>query len=208
MSVRTYLLATAKEFSERDRNPVVAWDIIGAAAWARACRVFAKEVAGMSHDDGVKHLKARRKEIEKADYSDKPEKGQKAGKVEKDRLPGWFLQIDFSKRMDEIIDPIARDRKGWIEICTAGGLDDGKCSTRPGYRRMLGINRQVGWIGRERGESDAAWLKRRAEWLGQYHGGVKVARDNRWNPTTKDFELDVVATVREFLKTEHLAESR
>lgn len=203
-TVRQYLLDKAREFAERDRNPVVAWDCMGAAAWSKACRMFAKEVAGMSHDDAVKHLKARRKEIlNPKSFSKKADKQRKGS----DRLPGWYMQMDFSKRMDELIDPIAKDKKGWIEITTAGGLDDGKLSTRPGYRRMLGINCQVEWCGREKGECDADWLKRRAEWLGQYHGGVKVVRDNRWNPETKDFEHDVVAPVREFIKAEHLQET-
>lgn len=199
-TVRQYLLEKAKEFSERDRNPVVAWDCFGAKAWAQACRALAKEVAGMTHDEAVKHLKQRQKEMTRGrNFKDK------AGQKLRGHLPGWYLQIDFAKRMDELIDPIAKDRKGWIEITTCGGLDDGKCSTRPGYRRMLGINLEMDWCGRQKDESDVDWLKRRAEWLGRYHGGVKVVRETCWNARREQFD-QVVGTVRDFIKMEHLEE--
>jgi hypothetical protein len=186
--VYRHLMACAAEYRERDRNPVVAWDQVAAASWAKACREFASEVVAMSDNEAMAYIKKRFAKIVRGTFQN--------GRT----TSGLMMQIDVSKTLDTILDPIEFSRKGWIEVGTHGGLDDGKCSTRPGYRRMLGINHCIDFCGRQRGESDADWLKRRDAWLKRYNPRVEVSRN------VFGVERQKIGTVAWLRKQEHLVE--
>jgi len=192
-SVQQHLIRCAEDYEARAANPVVAWDCMGASAWGSACRRFASETAAMSDTEAVAWLTAKRDAVP-----------AKAGDAV---LPGWYLQMDWLAQMDRILDPVARERVGWIEVGSNGGLDGGRPGERPGYRRMLGVNRCVSYCGRERGEDDSAWLRRRADWLSRYHGGIWVARSFYGRYTSDgNHYTQIVGTVGSFASQTHLVE--
>jgi hypothetical protein len=193
-TVRDHLLAQAAQFEARDLNPVTAWDCIGAAAWAKACRRFAREIRGMTDKEALAHLKARRREaVRKAT----PKKRKRSDLPSRERIPGWYLAMDIDRRMDELLDPVARTKTGWIEIDTFRDL--------PCYRRMLGLNQCVASCSRKPDETDEAWLERRAQWLSRYHPKIKVLRMNAWNERRERYDQEV-ATVDGFIAMRHLDE--
>jgi hypothetical protein len=197
--VHAHLLACAANFAERSRKPRVAWDCMGASTWAKLCETFATEVAAMTDEQGIAHLQAKRATMLNRDF--------KGG----DGLPGWYLQMDTLSRLDEIIDPIAKERRGWIEIDSMTDIDGTIRVGRPYYRRMLGINQQVASLLREKGETDDHWLTRRAEWLGTYHPQVWVIRNGAWVHEEGDFRgreyTQIVGTVAAFIEMHHLTEN-
>lgn len=180
IDVVAHLRACATDFDERACNPRVAWDSLGAAAWAGVCTRLAGEIAelGLDHDAAVAHLKTCAARMR--------------GRADGGGSGGWGMVItmDAWTRMDEIIDPVARDRMGWIELI--GHREHfGRHALEglPTYRRLLGRNRCVAVLTREhrvlnrRGgdgidevvvEDGAAWEARRAAWLGRYHPAVPV----------------------------------
>lgn len=191
-NVHAYLLSEARQYAERAANPVTAWDCIGARRWSETCMKLAVNVEGKTDEDALTHLKAVRAALYGVEHPN----------------TGWGFYAIFSdiRQLDAIIDPIARDLTGWIVLGTHGGLDDGKCSTRPGYRRMLGINHCVSSCGRERGESDDAWLARRDAWLARYHPHIKVIRDHTaWSEDRTQY-TSLVGNVAEIRKMRHLVE--
>ena len=191
-TVHAHLLTQAQHYAGRAKNPVVAWDCLRAQKWADRCLTLADEVAGKSDEAALAHLKCFRAAVATKDTNQ----------------TGWGFYAVFSdlRELDALIDPIARERTGWIVLGTHGGLDDGKRSIRPGYRRMLGINHCVASCGRERGESDDAWLARRDAWFAQYHPDVKVIRDHTaWSADRTEY-THIVGTAGDVRLLRHLVE--
>lgn len=193
-TVYDHLVACAADYARRAANPQVAWDQLGAKAWSGRCETLANEVQGLSETDALAHLIRRRDEHAHLNWDTK------------NSSPWAFLvTIDLKQQMDIIVDPVAREHRGWIEVSTYGGLDDGKMSIRPGYRRMLGINHCVSHCGRERDESDEAWQARRVAWLGRYHPNIWVtACDNGYGWGVGGGQCtSLLGTVQEFAKMFH-----
>lgn len=190
--IQEHLLEQARRYASRAATPVTAWDCLAAQRWSDRCTELAGQVSGMTDEAALAHLKQIRAAIE-----------AKSGS-----WSGWGFYAVFTelREMDTLIDPVARDLVGWITISTHGGLDDGKPSIRPGYRRMLGINHCVSACGRERGESDEDWLNRRNVWLAKYHPDIKVIRDhNAWSDDRTQY-THIVGSVREIMTLRHLVE--
>jgi hypothetical protein len=187
--VQAHLSRCAENFRERELNPIVAWDCLGAARWATQCDELAVRVDGLDDVAALAFLKQVRHDVENAEAEQSSW--------------GLFSHIDTIKQLDRIIDPIARDIGGWIEVGSWGGLDDGQISRRPGYRRMLGVNHCVSSCGRERGESETHWLARRDVWLAQYHPDVIVVRARAaWSEGAQYTEI--MATAGTFRSIEHV----
>ena len=92
MTPRQKLYAKAREYHSRHLNPGVAWDQVGAEAWSKACRVFARQVSGMSASDAVRHLKTQQTKMLR--------------RVRKSPVQsGWNLQVemDIVSRIDELV---------------------------------------------------------------------------------------------------------
>jgi hypothetical protein len=193
-STYNHLLACGQRYAQRAANPVVAWDCIGAKTWAGRCETLAGEILDMTEQDALAHLIRRRDH----DSHRSPSKLNTS--------PWAFLvTIDLVREMDTIVDPIAREHRGWVEVTTTGGLDNGKMSIRPAYRRMLGINHCVSYCGRERDESDQAWQERRVAWLSQYHPNIHVTcRDHGYGWGLGGGQCtSLLGTVREFAEMSH-----
>lgn len=178
--VVAHLRACAARYAERHRKPVVAWDCMGAAKWGEVCNRLADEIEdlGLPREQAVGYLKAKAKQ---------GRDGAGDG-----RGVGLLISLDMWREFDRIIDPIARDRVGWIEV--SGHREhfgrDG-FEGLPEYRRMLGANHCVAFLSRDRKEApvrrgtaiqerrytiEAAdkWEERRLAWLSQYHPGIPV----------------------------------
>jgi hypothetical protein len=194
-TVEQHLLQCAAEYSRRAAHPVVAWDCMGAATWAGRCRELAAAVSEMSDTAALTYLQECR-----AGAS-----GQ-ASKLGFSRPLSFIVGFDLVREMDKIVDPIAREKRGWIAVSTSGGLDDGKLSTRPSYRRMLETNHCVGFCGRKERESDDAWSARRVAWLGKYHPDVLViCRDSGYGWGLDGGQCtSVLGSVQEFASKRHL----
>lgn len=185
--VVAHLRACEARFNERALRPVVAWDCLGAASWSRACRMLAAEIesAGLTGEQAIGYLKAKAHEV-------------RTRTADMDRGIGFLVGLDAWTRFDEIIDPIARDRRGWIEV-RGHSEHFGREGVEgmPTYRRMLGVNHCVASLSREwkeesrrrgfhqtplpadapracRIEPEDSWEARRLEWLGRYHPGILV----------------------------------
>jgi len=189
-TVQEHLTACSEEYARRAANPRVGWDVLSASTWADTCRRLAAEVGGMSDAEAVAHLKARREE-----WASRAE-----GLPGRGFAPGWFVGMDIHSTMDEIIDPVARERRGWIEISGYCFGADG-----PLYRRMLGVNHCVATLRRTRGEGDAEWLDRRALWLAAYHDDIPVVRFGAWSDERLQ-HTGIVGTVASFRGLRHLEE--
>lgn len=194
-SVAAHLLDCAAKYANRAAYPVVAWDCMGAATWAGRCRELAAAVADMSEFEALHYLQECR--------AGAP---AQASKVGYSRPLSFIVGIDLVREMDRIIDPIAKEKRGWIAVCSHGGLDDGVISTRPGYRRMLDTNHCVGFCGRERGESDDAWRTRRLQWFSQYHPDVPVICTELGYGWGLDGGrcTSILGTAQQFSATDHL----
>lgn len=192
--VREHVLACAQNYAKRAANPVTAWDCLGAKAWAGRCEDLANEVLGMSEEDALAHLIRRR------------DSGKHLSWSEPNTSPWSFVvTLDLLQHMDTIVDPIAREQRGWIEVSSYGGLDNGKLSSRPSYRRMLGVNHCVSYCGRKLDESDQAWNARRVAWLSQYHPNIYVmSRDGGYGWGLGGGQCtSLLGTIGEFSKIEH-----
>lgn len=201
--VAAHLRACAARFNERDRRPVVAWDCMGAATWAKVCNAIADEIEslGLAGEQAIGFLKAKAHQA-RTGADAKSQKGL-----------GFLVSMDAWTKFDEIIDPIARDRRGWIEVSGHAehfnriGIDN-----IPTYRRMLGSNQCVATLTREWREerrpryadhnaprrcwveSDEAWEARRLEWLGRYHPDVWVVhKEGGWE---RDADFDFAKAER------------
>jgi hypothetical protein len=186
-----HVLQEADKYAHLAKNPVVAWDCLGAERWANELCDIAQHIAVLSHEEGLAYLKELRAQVDTMPLSS-----------------DWGLLAALSRRqqLDELIDPVAKEPNGHIVISTWGGLDDGKMSVRPAYRRMLGVNHCVASCGRERGESDAQWLERRDAWLAQYHPEVRVIRDSAcWTEERAQYTA-FVCNVQELRALPHLEE--
>lgn len=194
-TVEQHLLKCAEEYSRRAAHPVVAWDCMGAATWGNRCRELAAAVSEMSDSDALAYLQECRAGAT----------GQ-ASLVGHSRPLSFVVGWDLVREMDKIVDPIAREKRGWIEVKSNGGLDNGKMSTRPAYRRMLDTNHCVGFCGRNMGESDDAWRTRRLEWLAAYHPDILVTcRDSGYGWGLDGGQCtSLLGTVRDFSATDNL----
>lgn len=193
-AVYAHLLACGQRYAQRAANPVTAWDCFGAKTWAGHCETLAVEVADMSEQAAHAHLIHRRD----SDSHRPPSK---------QNTSAWsfMVTLDLIREMDAIVDPIAREHRGWIEVTTNGGLDNGKMSIRPAYRRMLGVNHCVSHCGREVGETDQAWATRRAAWLSRYHPDIHVTcREHGYGSGLAGGQCtSLLGTVREFAEMSH-----
>jgi len=188
--VVAHLRACQTDYIARHRTPRVAWDCMSAETWSNTCGRLAEEIEtlGLTGDQAIGFLKGRAHAMRtRAD----------AGVTGL----GMIVSMDVWREMDAIIDPIARDRRGWIELSGhrehfgREGLDG-----LPTYRRMLGANTCVSTLTREhtevrRGryadpseprrfviEDEAAWEARRQAWLGRYAGDIWVVhREGGWH---------------------------
>ena len=192
-AIHQHILRFQEKYARRAREPLVAWDCLGAERWAQDLAALAQEVESMSEEQALAHLQALRREADRL-----PLQGQNSW--------GLVSTMWHCHKLDELIDPVARECVGWIVLGTHGGLNNGKMSTRPGYRRMLDVNHCVAACGRERDESDEDWLAHRDAWLAQYHPDVPVVRDNRaWSEDRTQYTA-FVGTVKSLRATEHLVE--
>lgn len=190
-ALHSHVLQEAEKYAHRAKSPVVAWDCLGAKSWAEELRGIAQHIAPLSHEEGLAHLQELRAKVDEMPLSS-----------------DWGLLAAISRRhlLDELIDPVAREPNGFIVLSTWGGLDDGKKSVRPAYKRMLGMNHCVASCGRERGESDRQWLERRDTWLARYHPEVRVIRDNTcWSEERAQYTA-FVCNVQELRSLPHLQE--
>jgi hypothetical protein len=189
-SVHQHLTACAAEYAERSRNPITAWDQLAADKWSGLCLQLAREIEYLSDDEALVYLKAKRTTCV----------------LNTSSSAALVISMSHMKEYDRVIDPIAREQTGWIEVNAWGGLDDGKSSERPGYRRMLDTNHCVGFVGRALGESDEDWLRRRAAWLAQYHPDIWVIGSGfEWGWSLDGHQCTVLlGRVHEFAKQEHL----
>lgn len=193
-TVYNHIRACGQRYAQRAKNPVTAWDCIGASSWASRCETLAEEIKGLGEDEALAHLIRRR------DNHAHLTPGQKS-----ESTWAFLVTIDLQREMDTIVDPIAKEHRGWVEVTSNGGLDNGKMSVRPAYRRMLGVNHCVSYCGREVGETDQAWQDRRVAWLSRYHPNILVMCQE----TGYGWGLDggqctsLLGTVREFALTPH-----
>lgn len=189
VDVVSHLRACRDRFAERSKRPVVAWDCMGASKWAEICDGLAREIEdlGLHGEQAIGFLKGRAH-----DSRTRADRGDQSGM-------GIVVSMDVWSRFDEIIDPIARDRRGWIELRGhAEHFDREGIEGMPTYRRMLGVNQCVATLSREWGEiprnrgsiyrmaepiggprrcrieSEDAWETRRQAWLGRYHPDIPV----------------------------------
>jgi hypothetical protein len=190
-------------FAERAARPVVAWDCLGASKWAEVCGRIANEIEGLglTGEQAVGFLKGKAHAARtRADAADL------AGL-------GILVSLDTWGKFDEIIDPIARDRRGWIEVKGhAEHFGREGIHGMPTYRRMVGVNQCVATLSREwkeeRRHRDAPidaprrmwiepedkWEARRQAWLSRYHDGVLVIHaDGGWE---RDADHDIDADHR------------
>lgn len=189
-TIHAHVLREAARYAQRARVPVVARDIFSADKWSEQCMQMAQQIEGMSEADALAHLKAFRADLRW------------------DTRSGWsfMTSMDAMGLMDELIDPVAKDKVGWIEMSAWGGLDKGKRSVRPHYRRMLGINNAMSSCIRDLGEPEATWLARRDAWLAQYHPDIKVIRGcASWSEDRCQY-TSIVATVSELREMKHVIE--
>jgi hypothetical protein len=189
-----HLAACAEDYARRAAHPMTAWDQLSAKTWSALCETLANELVHLSEADALAHLIRRRDEHSHLNWN-----------TENSSPWAFLVTIDLKRQMDIIVDPIAREHRGWIEVSTFGGLDDGKMSVRPGYRRMLGVNHCVSHCGRQPGESDEAWQSRRVNWLGRYHPDIHVtSRDNGYGWGVGGGQCtSLLGTVREFAAITH-----
>lgn len=206
-----HLRACRDRFAERAARPVVAWDCMGASRWARVCGDLADEIEGLglTGQQAIGFLKGRAHSVR-----NRADAANQGGM-------GLIVSLDTWNRFDEIIDPIARDRTGWIEVSGhAEHFGREGADGMPEYRRMLGVNTCVAFLkrewkeerrpgstawcttGRDDGrrriwvESDAAWEARRLEWLGRYHPDVWVMhKEGGWH-RPDDFDYDKAEAAR------------
>lgn len=185
-----YLRTCAADYLYRHKNPRVAWDCIAAKTWSDICLRLADEVAGMPMERAVGYLKAMQQRAIKGTEENWPNKGPSP-------VASFLSHLDASREFDRILDPIAHDRVGYIQVQALGNYADFTTSdgvtykespSRPYYRRMLGINNQVGGISRQDDESDELWLARRRRWLSQYHPGIMVVAEGGWFHRTDVFD--------------------
>jgi len=193
--VEKHLRERAAKYADRYANPVTAWDQIGARSWSERCEQLAEVTAPLAPEAAMQYLHACRA---KADGVD--------GLLDSSQPMAFIVSMDMAREMDTIIDPIAVAHRGWIEAQVGGGLDDGKLSTRPAYRRMLGVNHCVAYCGRERGESDDAWLSRREQWFARYHPDVwVVSREAGYGWGIDGGQCSsLLGRVADFMKVPHL----
>lgn len=191
------------QFAERAARPIVAWDCFGASKWAEVCRDLANEIEGLglTGDQAIGFLKGKAHAVR-----------GRADAAHQGGL-GILVTLDAWGRFDEIIDPVARDKRGWIEV-----KGHSEHFGRPGvngmptYRRMLGANQCVAMLSREWKEerrhrdapldaprttwveSEADWEARRQTWLSRYHPDILVIHgEGGW---VRDNDVDVDADYR------------
>jgi hypothetical protein len=187
--IHAHVLAEAEKYAQRAVKPVVAWDQLYAERWSAVCKNLADEVAAMDEEAGLSHLKMRRDDLKE---------GERRSWAVIGPRDAWL-------QMDQLVDAVAREHTGWIQVGRHGGLDNLVLSTRPGYQRMLGINRCVSSCGRERGESDEAWLARRDVWLAKYHPAIQVIRSRAaWSEDSQ--YTHIIGTVAQVRAVPHLVE--
>lgn len=189
-SIHDHVVQQAARFEELAIHPVVAWDALSADKWAKQLEMLAEQIAGMSDDEALAHLKTLRDGLWTNPRS------------------SWSLMnsMDAIRKMNELIDPVAKDKVGWIEVAAFGGLDNGQRSIRPGYRRMLGVNNVTSGCARALDEPEDAWLARRDIWLAQYHPDIKVIRGRTsWGEGRSQYTT-IIGTVSEFRSMRHVVE--
>lgn len=177
--VSAHLRACRDDYRRRARRPVVAWDCLGAATWGDVCDRLADDIdeLGLAGERAIGFLKAKTKEASDA-----------SGDM---RGPGLVVSLDLVRQFQLIMDPIARDLVGWIEV--RGHREHfGREGVEgmPEYRRMLGVNNCVAYLKRDwsesrsrfgstnpgtcRIETEDAWEARRVAWLSRYNPGIRV----------------------------------
>lgn len=183
-SVRNHVLSVAQDYEARAVRPVVAADVLGADKSAQWCRTLAAQMEGLSDEESLALLKQRQQQL-----SISLEGGLQ-----------MLASLHLHQLMHELIDPVAREKVGWIELSYGVHRD------LPMYRRMLGINQQVGSCTREVDEPDAQWLVRREAWLARYHPQVPVVRMDSWSEDRARYTA-FVSTAGEFATVKHLKET-
>ncbi|MCV9964520.1 hypothetical protein OIU34_21760 [Pararhizobium sp. BT-229] len=187
-SIQDYLRRCARSEFERDRKPVVAMDCIAAKAHGELLEKLATKVDGMDDQAALSYLVTLRDNNRNSDQ-------------EYRTTMDMVFSFSSLKWFDGIVDRVSREQVGWIVVNSTGF--DGKHNLNlPAYRRMLGINHGVAYIARGKGETDDAWLLRRAEWLSAYHPEVEVVHGSSLGE--KKISLGTVGT---FMLQEHLVEA-
>lgn len=186
--IQDYLRSCARREFERDRKPVVAMDCIAAKAHGELLEKLAAKVDGMDDQAALSYLVTLRDNNRNSDQ----EYRSTMDMVFSFSSLNWF---------DGIVDRIAREQTGWIEVRSTG-FDGKRNLNLPAYRRMLGINHGVAYIARGKDEADDAWLLRRAEWLSAYHPEVEVVHGSSFGE-----KKIVLGTVGTFVLLEHLVEA-
>lgn len=193
-TIKEYLLECANDQFARHRNPVVGMDSIAAKTRGELLERVAAEVGALSDEDALLRLKTLR------DALREPCKEIGASVI------GWVFSMSDSKWFDGIVDRVAREPVGWIEV-SSSGFDGKKLLNLPAYTRKLEINHGVAYIARRKDEAEADWLLRRAEWLSAYHPDVQVVHQReRWDGEGNRSKV-VLGTAASFAEVEHMVEA-
>lgn len=193
-TIHEYLLACAKDQFARDRNPVVGMDCIAAKVRGEFLERIAAEVGALAEEAALLRLKTLR------DAMREPRKEIGASVI------GWVFSMSDSQWFDGVVDRIAREPVGWIEV-SSSGFDGKKLLNLPAYSRKLGVNHRVAYIARRKDEADADWLRRRAEWLSAYHPDVEVVHQRARFDGKGSSAKVVLGTAASFAKIEHMVEA-
>jgi len=192
-TLRQHLLHCSDEYKSRAERPRVAWDCMAAKTWSDICLTLADRVWGMDDETALRTLIGLRDRDPGIDTS--------RGGI------AWYAGYDHWAQMQRIVDPVARENRGYILLCEsrASGHLKGPPEQQEAYARYLGINQCVssirrgmsdgttfGWV---MNESDEAWALRKRAWIERYHPDIQITGD-RWNG---DDYSPKITTVGEFL---------